>query len=151
MKRIQKLAAGAMLGLGLLVVLFHSAELISPEVDEDDKEEAIPNLVIVGLPLTAIGSWLFWQGHRQHQTQLQLQLRQAFFQLLQHNHGQVTPLQLAMATGLDGTAAKAYLNQWAQEFDADYHITAEGDLIYHFALTQAEMIGSRATDPGENS
>lgn len=136
MKLIHKLAAGTILGFGLLVILVHTAELISPHVDQDDKEEAIPDIVVVGLPLTAIGSWMFWRGHRRHQAQVQSQLRQTFFQMLQHHAGLITPLQFAMATGLDGTAAKAYLDQRAKEFDADYQITTEGHLIYCFAVPQ---------------
>lgn len=134
MKIISKVVAGTLLGLGLLVLLVHAAEQIDSRTSIEDKREAVPNMLVVGLPSTLLGSWMFWRGHRQNQRQQAQRLRYTFFQLLQENQGYVTPIRFAMATGLDGRGAKAYLDQRAREFNAEFHVTPEGSLAYYFEL-----------------
>ncbi|MBF2075299.1 MAG: hypothetical protein IGS50_16275 [Synechococcales cyanobacterium C42_A2020_086] len=134
MIRLGKLATRLALGLGLLVTIVHTLELLDPRTSPEDRQEAIPNLIGVGVPLTGLGGWQLWRERRRAEQQAQDCLRATFFQILQSTQGQITPLQFAMATGLDGKTAKAYLDARACEFDAQYHVTPEGTVSYYFEL-----------------
>ncbi len=133
MKRISKIVAGVLIGFGLLGSLAFVSDLLNPEASAEDKAEAPPGLVVMAA-LTATGAWMFWQGHRKFRQQERDRLRSVFFSLLKENNGHLTTLRFAMEAGLEGGVAKAYLDDWAREFNAAYHISEEGNVIYHFDL-----------------
>lgn len=133
MKRVSKIVAGTLIGLGLLGSLAFVEDLINPEASAEDKAEAQPGLVFM-VVMTTTGAWMFWQGHRKFQQQERDRLRSVFFNLLQANNGHITTLQFAMAAGLEGDLAKAYLDDRAREFDAAYNISEAGNVIYYFDI-----------------
>jgi hypothetical protein len=136
MKLITKIAAGLLLSFGLPISLLAAVELCNPKTAAADKEGMVAALIIFGLPPSGLGGWLIWQGQRRWQQQEHDRLREIFFNVLKQSDGHVTPLQLAMETGLSGETAKAYLDERAKEFDASYNVSEEGNISYYFALGQ---------------
>jgi hypothetical protein len=134
MKLATKLAIGLLLGFGLPITLLAMAELLDPTNPPQDREEAKAALVIFGLAPVSLGSLLLWNIRQHSQQQQTERLQSRFFDLLQTNRGQITPLQFAIATGLNGKLAKAYLDERAREFDAVYNVTADGTIVYYFEL-----------------
>jgi predicted transcriptional regulator len=102
------------------------------------KQEAVALFLLMGMPSLLSASGIFWQDHRNFRQQEQNRLRATFFNLLQENNGHITTLRFAMAAGLEGRVAKAYLDDWAKEFNAAYNISEEGNVIYHFDLGDAD-------------
>lgn len=142
MRLATKVAAGALLGFGLMVSMGTIVEIFDPHIATTDKENARAALLVFGIPCTAWGSLLFWGGYRKDQRQKRDRLRSVFFQLIQQDSGHVTPIRFAMETGLDGTAAKAYLDSRAKEFNAAYHVNEEGTISYYFDLGKQSDAGS---------
>jgi len=100
-----------------------------------DKRETITAGLLLGVPSSAGGAWLLWDRRRQFAVARQRRLREAFFQLVQAEHGKVTPLQLAMVAHVDGQAAKVYLSDRSVEYDATFEVDASGHMIYCFPLS----------------
>jgi membrane protease YdiL (CAAX protease family) len=136
MKRIKKITAGILLGFGLTISLAVIANLLS-DVPAKDKQDAVTALVVLGLPLTAAGAWMFWRGHQQYQQQARAQLRTTFFKSLQAHNGRISLIQFAMESGLEGKEAKTYLDERAKEFNATYDVTEKGNISYYFELGDA--------------
>ncbi len=99
-----------------------------------DKRETIAAGLLLGIPAMTGGGWLWWDVRRQQRQQADRRLRQIFFHLVQTRHGQVTPLQLAMAAQLDGEAANAYLRDRSVEFNATFEVDDVGNILYCFPL-----------------
>lgn len=137
MRLFSKITAGAALGFGLALSIALIAAYFDPDSTAIDRQGAILLLIFLGLPPIGLGSWLFWQGHQHYHRTIAKRVQAAFFRLLRQNQGRITPLQLAMATGLAGKAAQAYLDRQAREFDAFYNVTAEGTIFYQFSLNDA--------------
>lgn len=121
-----------MLLIPLIVVLSGSLG------NEEDRNAALGGLFL-GIPPVAIGGGLAGALYQQQQKQRQAKaiasaqaLQTQFYELLQTNDGQITVLQFASATGLTGGEAKAYLNERAQEFGADFIVSDSGEITYHF-------------------
>lgn len=134
MRLISRIAAGSLLFFGLFVLGMGTTELLNPDTPAQDREESLAALLLFGVPFTATGSWMFWRAYHQSQQQKQTHLRSTFFNLLKENNGHITALQFSMATGLDGKAAKSYLDDRAKEFDANFNVTTEGNISYYFEI-----------------
>lgn len=134
MKRLTKIAAGILLGLGLPISLGMLIEVVNPQTNPKDRQGAFAALILFGLPPTALGGWLVVEGQRAYQRQERDRIRATFFRLVQAGQGQLNLLRFAMETGLDGDTAKTYLNERAREFNATFDVTDEGKLLYCFDL-----------------
>ena len=124
----------AVLLFGLLISLVAVSKLQHPQTPAQDREELKASLVFVGLPLVSLGGWLIWTGRQQAERQQADLLRDGFFKVLRKNQGYVSVIQFAMATGLEGRLAKAYLDDRALEFNADYDVSEAGNITYYFEL-----------------
>jgi Co/Zn/Cd efflux system component len=134
MRLATKLVAGTLLSLGCYLTALGSWKLLSAETLPQDKAEVALAVAVFGLPVTGGGFWLMRREHRQWQRQQQARLRQIFFHLLEMNQGHISPIRFAIAAGLNGKAATAYLDGWAKEFSANYNISDEGNITYYFEL-----------------
>jgi ribosomal protein L7/L12 len=141
MKLATKIAAGMLMGIGLPITLMASLEILNPQTPAADRADASAALVILGISPAVLGGWLAWNGQQKGDRAEQERLRNTFFRLLQEGNGHLTVLKFAMTTGLEGEAAKAYLNDRAREFNASFNVSEEGKLSYYFDL------GSAATLP----
>ncbi len=128
----------AILLLGLLISLVALNKLQHPATPAQDREELKASLVFVGLPLVGLGGWLIQAERRQARQQQQMSLQDSFFQLLKKNRGYINVIQFSLASGLDGKLAKAYLDERALEFNADYDVSEAGNITYYFELETAD-------------
>ena len=142
MKLSTKIAVGFLLGIGVPIFLLGTAEALNPRATSESREGAIAAVFLFGLPPTALGSWLLVSNNRRSKQEERDRLRAAFFRLLQENSGHLTVLRFSMATGLEGEAAKAYLDTRAKEFNAAYNVTEEGSFSYYFNLEGTKQLES---------
>ncbi len=141
MKLVTKIAIGFLLGIGVPIFLIGTAGTLDPKATRSDREGSFAAVLLFGLPPTALGSWLLWSNNRRQQQEERDRLRAAFFRLLQENSGHLTVLGFSMETGLEGEAAKAYLDTRAKEFNAAYNVTEEGSFSYYFNLEAPNELG----------
>lgn len=140
MKSIKKVCAGFMLSLGFLFLMASvsalsdlTAENNSPEQKEDAQNRLLAGIVL-GVPFTAGGGYIFWGLRRRHQKELSDRLDTIFYQILQSNNGRITVLQLAMEAKLPGKQAKQYLSEKSQEFNAFFEPSDQGEISYLFHI-----------------
>ncbi len=138
MPKVKSISAGLLLLLGFWC-LGRAAEMgLNRNPNILEKRETITAGLLLGVPAIAGGGWLFWDVRRQRRQQADLRLRQIFFHLVQTRQGQVTPLQFAMATQLEGEAANAYLRDRSLEFNATFEVDEAGNIIYCFPHRSSE-------------
>ncbi|MBW4471088.1 MAG: ribosomal protein L7/L12 [Stenomitos rutilans HA7619-LM2] len=145
MKLITKLAAGVLLGIGVPIVLLAVAELANPKTT--DKGDITAALCLFGIPPSALGSWLVLSGRRRSAREEHDRLQSIFFKLLKQGDGRITPLSFAMETGLTGELAKAYLDERAREFSANFDVDDEGNMFHRFNLGGVNLPGNSNTQP----
>ena len=134
MRTFSKLTAGFLVGFGGLVTLILISVSLNSNSTLGERDGAIGGMLLFSLPLTVIGSGMFWHNHQRYQQMQRDRIREAFFNLLETHNGQITPLRLAMETKLDGASARAYLDDRAKEFNASFRVTEDGNVIYTFEL-----------------
>jgi hypothetical protein len=134
MPKIKSISAGLLLLLGFWC-LGRAVEMgLNRNPNVLDQRETIVAGLLLGVPAVTGGGWLLWDVRRQRRQQTERRLRQLFFHLVQTRNGQVTPLQFAMATQLDGDAANAYLRDRSVEFNATFEVDEVGNILYCFPL-----------------
>ena len=146
MRSFRKAAAIFLLVIGIPITLLAIADIFNPNEPRSEKEDALAAMVLFGLPPAAGGSWILWGMRRDQRNSQADRLRSAFFSQLQAGQGHITVLGFAMATQLTGDVAKAYLNERAREFDADFKVDEGGGISYYFNLGHQ---GVQALEPEE--
>ena len=133
--------AGCLIGIGGLMLLIPLFVVLGGELDDEESRSAAFGGLFLGIPPVALGSAMGWGLYRHQQRQRQLviaaaatEIQAQFYKLLKAQEGEITVLQFATATGLAGNEAKAYLNERAQEFGADFQVTDQGEIIYQFSV-----------------
>ncbi|MCM0591305.1 MAG: hypothetical protein HEQ35_20595 [Gloeotrichia echinulata IR180] len=163
MKTAEKLATGWLLTLGFMfLTLSVSAALeknsmlkpipIAQEDEEYGKEfvnkDAIYFLdtttrqgLIFGVPTLILGGWLSLGLYRESQEekrainqQMNEHLQSLFYQMLQENKGRMTVVGFAMKSQLPAASARQYLDEKAKEFNANFKVSEEGSVSYHFEI-----------------
>ncbi|MDJ0619696.1 MAG: hypothetical protein QNJ63_23645 [Calothrix sp. MO_192.B10] len=161
MKTAGKLAAGWLLALGCMFLsLSVSAEIdkyqtlkpLPSGIDGKDKDiqntEAVYDLditakqgLIFGLPTLLIGGWLALGLYRQSKQDKQAidqkvseNLQSLFYQMVEENQGRISLLGFAIQSQLPPTTAKEYLDIKAKEFNANFKVSEEGAVLYHFDM-----------------
>lgn len=161
MKTAEKLAAGWLLTLGFMFLsLCASAVMqknamhkpILPGVRQvadlpDFSNEAAINVLdntafnglIFGVPTSVLGVWLALGVYRQNQqerkamkAQTSDQLQSTFYRMIQDNNGRITLVSFAMQSQLPPATAKQYLDDQAKLFNANFKVSEEGGISYHF-------------------
>ncbi|MBD2691916.1 hypothetical protein [Anabaena catenula] len=161
MKTAEKLAAGWLLTLGFMFLTI-SVSAVSTKnttlkpilagieneglVRDFINKDAVYQLdntamqgIIFGVPTAILGVWLALGLYKQNQQekkainqQTNEHLRLQFYQMLQENQGKITLLSFAMQSQLPATEARKYLDEKAKEFNANFQVTEEGAVSYHF-------------------
>jgi ribosomal protein L7/L12 len=132
MRLITKIAAGVLLGIGVPITLLAVTDVANPK--SIDREGSVAALCFFGIPPIALGSWLLFDGQRRSKQEEYDRLQSTFFKLLKQGDGRITALGFAMETGLTGAIAKAYLDERAEEFTANFDVDEEGNMSYRFNL-----------------
>ncbi|XHX78863.1 MAG: bL12 family ribosomal protein [Stenomitos frigidus ULC029] len=132
MRLITKITAGVLLGIGVPITLWAVTDVVNPQ--STDREGAVAALCFFGIPPSALGGWLVLGGRRKSKQEEHDRLQSTFFKLLKQGNGRITALGFAMETGLTGAMAKAYLDERAEEFVANFDVDEEGNMSYRFNL-----------------
>jgi len=134
-----------LLGIGVPIVLFAVTDLANPK--SDNKEGAFVALCLFGLSPTALGSWLVINGRRNSEQERRDRLQATFYRLLKQGNGRITPLSFAMETSLPGELAKAYLDERAREFGANFDVDEAGNMFYRFNLEGVSLPEGSVSPP----
>lgn len=141
MKLIRKIAAGLFLLLGVPTTILCLTILMNPNLSSEDRELTWFSVIVLGLPPTGLGGWLAWDLYAQSQREKAAkaqeklnQLQTTFYQLIQDQDGEISVLRLAAAAEISGEEAKAFLDDKAKEFSADFGVSDRGDVFYRFPL-----------------
>lgn len=145
MKPLSKTIAVILLMLGVPLTIAMLVDVANPKAS--NKEGAMAAVIFFGLPPTVLGSWMLIDGQRKARLATNDRLQSHFFQVLQQQEGRITPLSLAMVTGVSGQVAKAFLDQKAKEFDASFEVDETGNVIYCFSLGSNYRPAIVATPP----
>ncbi|MBL1175607.1 bL12 family ribosomal protein [Pantanalinema sp. GBBB05] len=132
MKLLSKTIAIILLMWGVPLTIAMLVDVANPKAS--NKEGAMVAGIFLGLPPTVLGSWMLIDGQRKARLAADDRLQSTFFQVLQQQNGRITPLSLAMATGVSGQVAKTFLAEKAKEFDANFEVDETGNVIYCFSL-----------------
>mgnify|MGYP001797726591 CR=1 FL=1 len=137
MKLLKTLLAVVCLLIGLPVLLLGTLELLDAEAPKTDKEGATAAIAILGLPPTAVGSWLLFSLRQQKQQtseQVELEREQLFLRLVQQHEGDLTVTTFALAAQMPIDEAKDYLDVKARQLDANFDASDEGGIVYRFPV-----------------
>lgn len=159
MKTAGKLASGWLLTLGFMFMTLSVSALsnkiaienasrrlpVDFEQGFDDPNATYPddNTVIGGLifgvPTLILGGWLAFGLYRESQQEKKMinqqvsdRLQSIFYRMLTEHNGRVTVLSFAMQSQLPAVVAREYLDEKAQEFHANFKVSDDGAISYHF-------------------
>ena len=144
MRLITKIAAGVLLGFGVPLTFWAVTDIANPK--PTDREGSVAVLCFFGIPPIALGGWLIFDGQRRSKQEEYERLQSTFFKLLKQGNGRITALGFAMETGLTGAMAKAYLDERAEEFTANFDVDDEGNMSYRFNLGGVSLSESSANN-----
>ncbi|WP_341528952.1 hypothetical protein WKK05_06395 [Nostoc sp. UHCC 0302] len=159
MKTAEKLAAGWLLTLGFMFltlsvsavfdkyatskvipVSHEQYEFDAPNANYEDDNTAVGGLIF-GVPTLILGGWLGLELYRQNRQEKKVLKQQAsdrlqsiFYEMLQDNSGRMTVLGFAMQSQLPAADAREYLDKKAKEFNANFKVSEEGAVSYHFEV-----------------
>ncbi len=159
MKTAGKLASGWLLTLGFMfttlsvsavfnkIAMQNASRRLPVDYDEEfvdtnatyaDDNAAVGGLVF-GVPTLILGGWLALGLYRESQQekktinqQVSDRLQSIFYQMLTEHNGRVTVLRFAMQSQLPAAVAREYLDEKAQEFHANFKVSEDGAISYHF-------------------
>jgi hypothetical protein len=161
MKTAEKLAAAWLLTMGFMFITLSAAEVFNKTTMEKSitlplawdgsiefSQTSTPVIadttverLIFGIPTLTLGTWLalgLYRQSRQEKKTLNQQvsdrLQSIFYEMLQENQGRVTVLGFAMQSQLPPAHARQYLDEKAQEFNANFKVNEEGAVSYHFDI-----------------
>ena len=137
MKLFQQLSAGLLLSLGFIFLMVVPVGIITygQEDSQEEKQEALSSILgglILGVPTSAGGMWLFKGLRQQHQQKINNRLNSAFYRLIEQENGRISLLSFAKEAEITGEEAKKYLDLKAKEFNATFDVNPAGGIYYHF-------------------
>ncbi|NJN21514.1 MAG: hypothetical protein HC812_10460 [Leptolyngbya sp. RL_3_1] len=139
MDLVKKIVAWGCLSWAALLAIFMVVIAFDPEESPQEKREIGLGLLILGAPPAVVGIGLLTNLRGSHQKRLEEQdaaqeerLRRIVYELAAADSGRVTAFKFAQVAQLPADEAKAYLDQCAQDFGADYDFTDAGEIIYRF-------------------
>jgi hypothetical protein len=143
MKQSTKMLAIAALAFGLVMSIPTTAEVIGVKASPTKRSDSAVALLCFGIAPIGLGSWLLWDGQRRQKQFQSSHLDDVFYTLLLKNAGTISPLGLSMQTGLSGAEAKAFLDDRARQFSANYEATAQGDVVYVFDVSHLPSLNQQ--------
>lgn len=137
----QALLIGGSFSIGIGLLVFICLMLVPPDKGQKpmSKTENIAVSLIITSPFLLLGvagvvtaSRLKRGLKRQAEEETSDRLRSSFFRLVQEGNGNITVMRFAMDTKLSGEAAKQYLDEKAEEFNANFNVSDDGGVAYYF-------------------
>jgi len=134
MSIFRKISAGVLLISGIFCLLVAAYTPVDKEVNQEDKLSHAVAFLVLGLPLTAVGTWTVWGLHRDSQKEKTAHIDFTFYRLIEEGQGQITLMRFARDTQLTDAEAKVYLDEKAKAFNANFDVSPEGGVSYSFHL-----------------
>jgi hypothetical protein len=132
MSRVRSLAAGSLLGIGLFVSVLTGSSVIDRTTPPAARNQFTAGFVLFGLIPIALGTWLTFKGREDDAQAEQQRLQGVFYRLLKEGKGQINVLRFSIEANINGTDAKAFLDDRAREFNAAFNVTEDGKIFYYF-------------------
>jgi hypothetical protein len=149
MKSIRTVIAGLSLAFGVLMTVPTTAEVMGVKAPPSNRSNSAVALLCLGLAPIGLGSWGLLHEKRRQQKLQTGHLDDVFYTLLLKNAGTITPIGFAMQSGLSGAETKTFLDDRAREFNANYEVTAQGDVVYVFDVSGLPLVGDSRRLAGE--
>lgn len=132
----QRFVAISFLIMGLPISIYATFETQNQNIIQEDRDDAMAALIILGLPLTGAGAWMLWSLNSRVRKEKfdSPSVHQSFYQVIDETKGEVSILRFAQASKLSGKDAQQYLETKAKEFNGDVWRSPEGETIYRFKL-----------------
>lgn len=128
----KKVAATLLVGFGGICIIAGVYAPFNSEITQQERREQAIACLLVGVPLTGWGGWIFRGIAQQSKKETQLRLQSIFYRQIEQGKGQITVLRFAMEAQLPGKEAKHYLDEKAKEFQGSFEVTENGDVTYRF-------------------
>ncbi|NEQ33633.1 MAG: hypothetical protein F6K04_21995 [Leptolyngbya sp. SIO4C5] len=133
MRRAKQISAGLLL-LGFWCLARAAETGLDRNPNRLDRRETVLAGLLLGIPAVGFGSYLGLDAYLQKKRQERDRLQGIFFKLVKAGKGKVAPLRFAMEANLSGEMAKAYLDERARIYDADFQVDEQGGVSYYFHL-----------------
>jgi len=132
----QRFVAVSLLIMGLPISIYATYETLNPNIVQEERDDAMAALIILGLPFTGAGGWMLWSLNRRIRKEKfdSDWVHQSFYQVIDETKGEVSILRFAQASQLSGKDAQKYLETKVKEFNGDVWRSPEGETIYRFKL-----------------
>ncbi|MEL6814819.1 MAG: hypothetical protein AAFP03_08390 [Cyanobacteria bacterium J06598_3] len=108
----------------------------------DEKLEKIASDVVFGSVFTAAGGALIWSSQaKQRRAKAQAlqaeqdRLRDVLYPLIKSSRGRFSLVDFAIAADIPAEEAKAYLEQQAMAFSANFDVSEQGTVLYQFPVS----------------
>ncbi|MGG6295799.1 hypothetical protein ACQ4M4_15530 [Leptolyngbya sp. AN02str] len=153
MRLLRRIISNTCLGIGgtclILTLVLASEALLRNQTPADKKEstDAALGFLIIGVPGSLLGGWLAYGLRQDTQKQERDRLMQIFYQLVQQQQGVLSVMDFAIASGLSGDQAKAYLDEQANEFTANFQTGEDATVYYRFPTGAANLTASFNQNP----
>lgn len=134
MKLIKLLSGSFLLAFGGFFLCAAILIPFAPDDTAESKTEAILGCLLLGLPSTCGGGFLVWSLLKTQKKEKRDRIQSSFYRVLEETNGNITTLRLAMDANISGEEAEAFLNEKAQEFNANFLVTEDGGIVYQFDL-----------------
>ncbi len=137
MRLLKKTVVWLLLLWGIPVSIWATVDTLNPNLSAEDKEGALPALILLGLPPIAISGLLIHSLRQQHQAserKSDREIEQLFIAEIQANGGVVSPIIFATKTELSIEDAKTYLDEKAVQLNGLYEVTESGGITYRFPI-----------------
>lgn len=131
-KGLKITGATVLLGFATLLIAAGLYAPLNGSISKQRQVEQSSACLLMGVPMAVWGGWIVRGLRRDKQKEAQDRLNAAFTKLLALDHGRITTLAFSLESGLTGAAAKAYLDDRAREFNANFDVDEEGNLAYRF-------------------
>jgi cobalamin biosynthesis protein CbiG len=134
MKLIKLLSGSLLLAFGGFFLCAAILIPFDPDDTAESKTEAILGCLLLGVPSTSGGGFLIGNLRETRKKEKRDRIQSSFYRVLEETNGNITTLRLAMAAEISGKEAEKFLNEKAQEFNANFQVTEDGGIVYQFDL-----------------
>jgi hypothetical protein len=135
----KRIASGILLTFGGIFLIAAIAIPFDQDEELDNKIEPLIGCLLLGIPPTVWGGWLAWNLHRETRAKEGDRLQSIFFQLTKETDGCMSVMQFSMAANLAGDKAKAFLDERAKEFSANFEVDEQGGIFYRFPIKAIDL------------
>ena len=139
MRLFKRIASGILLILGGILLIAAISVLFDKDENLDTKTEQIIGCLLLGIPPTLWGGWIAWNLRRETRVKERDRLQAIFFQLAKETDGCMSVMQFSMAANLPGDKAKAFLDERAKEFSANFEVDEQGGIFYQFPIKAIDL------------